>query len=62
MNDAAIQRFALLIVVFGGFIDLSGRVQGDYSGLPSYGTPLMILGLLIGILGLYFGVASSASK
>lgn len=59
MLGPAIQRFALLLVTFGGFLEVVGGVRGDYTGLPSLGIPVMLLGVAIGVVGLYVAVSAS---
>lgn len=56
MKGPSIQRLALLLVIFGGFLEITGAVSGDYSGLPTFGGPLMLLGFFIGIIGFLIGV------
>ena len=58
----ALQRFALLLVTFGGFLELIGGVRGDYTGLPAYGGPVLILGLLVGLIGLAVAISPSGSE
>ena len=51
MTGPALQRLGILLILFGGFLELSGGVRGDYAGLPRYGVPIMVLGLLVGLVG-----------
>ncbi|WP_162224375.1 hypothetical protein [Halorussus amylolyticus] len=47
----SVQRFAIAIVVFGGFLTLS-NATGDYDGgLFSLGVPIMLFGLASGFVG-----------
>lgn len=52
MNGASVQRFAILLVLFGGILHLTGAVENNYLGLPSYGMPIVFLALLLGVIGL----------
>ncbi|WP_440988738.1 hypothetical protein [Haloarchaeobius baliensis] len=51
MVGASIQRFSILLLLFGGFLDLNGTISG-YMGAPVYGFPLMIFALVLGLFGL----------
>lgn len=52
MNSAAVQRFAITVVLFGGFLELSRVIQDAGFGLIPYGTLIMSLGVCISLLGL----------
>ncbi|MFB6196760.1 MAG: hypothetical protein ABEI52_00615 [Halobacteriaceae archaeon] len=44
-----LQRTALLLVAFGGFLELSGAIRNNWGGLYGVGNEIMLLGLLLGI-------------
>jgi hypothetical protein len=52
MNDSDLQRFAILLMLFGGFLDLGGGVTGDYAGIYQYGKLMMVLALILGLVTL----------
>lgn len=51
MDGAAIQRFALLLVLFGGVLEISTAAEGVSEGIWALGIPLRTLGLVIGFFG-----------
>jgi len=58
MNGSELNRFAILLMLFGGFLQLTGAING-YGGIPSYGIHIMFLALVLGLFALFFTVLSA---
>ena len=52
MDGAAIQRFALLLVLFGGVLETSAAAEGVSEGIWEPGILLTTLGFVIGFFSL----------
>jgi len=53
MTGAAIQRFAILVMLIGGVLHLSGVIQGNLWGpRPGYGMGIIWLSVLIVVVGI----------
>ncbi|MEE6209674.1 hypothetical protein U3A55_05850 [Salarchaeum sp. III] len=61
MKGAALQRFAILIVLFGWLFEIYRLLQLEIgSGTASF--EILYLGLLIGIIGLVIELAESMNR
>ncbi|MFC4553126.1 MULTISPECIES: hypothetical protein [Halorussus] len=56
MDAGALQRFALLLMLFGGVLELSAAVQESWGGLFDLGIPIMFLALFVGTFGTVLGL------
>lgn len=50
MTDDRLQRFAIVLMLFGGFLDLHGAIEGNYLGVYGAGQIIMLLALIISIV------------
>ncbi len=61
MVGAAIQRFSILLLLFGGFLDIYAAIEFP-SGLPALGRGIMLLALVLGIVGLSIELSSNLGE
>ncbi|WP_135305205.1 hypothetical protein [Haloarcula amylovorans] len=59
MKGPAMQRLSILLMLFGGFLEMAGGLRGNYAGLPAYGLPIMVVALLVGGLGLFLVLSNN---
>jgi hypothetical protein len=47
LTDSA-QRFSILLMLFGGFMEISGLLSYGFGGIHKYGQPMMAIAIILG--------------